>query len=61
VSAAILHAFQLQWNHVVSGGIRYPLEVFKVSAEKGWGVRCSIDLPAGAFICCYIGKIVTDE
>jgi hypothetical protein len=51
----------LQWNQVVSGGIRYPLEVFKVSADKGWGVRCSIDLPAGAFICCYIGKIITDE
>jgi hypothetical protein len=33
----------------------------KVSADTGWGVSCSIDLPAGAFICCYIGKIITDE
>ncbi|KAF6256651.1 PUA-like domain-containing protein [Scenedesmus sp. NREL 46B-D3] len=50
-----------KWNRVVSGGIRYPLEVFKVSGDKGWGVRCSADLPPGAFICCYIGKIITDE
>ncbi|WIA40211.1 hypothetical protein OEZ86_013596 [Tetradesmus obliquus] len=50
-----------KYNHVVSNGIRYPLEVFKVSAEKGWGVRCSCDLPPGAFVCSYIGKVITDE
>jgi hypothetical protein len=50
-----------QLNRVVSEGIRYPLEVFKVSPAKGWGVRCGVDLPVGAFVCCYIGLVITDE
>jgi hypothetical protein len=51
----------LQLNRVVSEGIRYPLEVFKVSNAVGWGVRCSVDLPIGAFVCCYVGLVITDE
>jgi hypothetical protein len=50
----------LQLNRVVSEGIRYPLEVFKVSSAVGWGVRCSVDLPIGAFVCCYVGLVITD-
>lgn len=47
-------------NHVVETGIRYPLEVFRTE-NKGWGVRCYVDLPAGAFVCEYVGEILTDR
>ncbi|WIA33831.1 hypothetical protein OEZ86_006940 [Tetradesmus obliquus] len=50
-----------KFNRVVSDGIRYPLEVFKVSRKVGWGVRCTEDLPIGAFVCCYVGLVITDE
>ena len=47
-------------NSVVSMGVRYPLEVFRTE-DKGWGVRCSVDIPSGAFICEYVGEVLTDE
>ncbi len=28
---------------------------------KGWGVRCREDIPAGAFVCSYVGELVTDH
>ena len=36
------------------------LQVFKAPG-KGWGVRCSVDLPAGAVLCKYVGVVITDE
>jgi hypothetical protein len=36
------------------------LQIFKVPG-KGWGVRCAVDVPAGAVLCNYIGKLTTDE
>eukprot|EP00210_Caulerpa_lentillifera_P008500 g8108.t1 len=47
-------------NRITSQGVRYPLEVFK-TREKGWGVRSSVDIPTGAFVCEYIGRVVTDD
>lgn len=47
-------------NAVARTGIRYPLEVFRTE-EKGWGVRCSVDISSGAFVCEYMGEILTDE
>jgi len=47
-------------NSIVADGIRYPLEVFRTE-DKGWGVRCAVDIPSGAFICEYMGEILTDE
>lgn len=36
------------------------MQVFRVK-DKGWGVRCSVDLKAGTVLCAYIGVIITDE
>ena len=36
------------------------LQVFKTSS-KGWGIRCLNDIPQGAFICIYAGKLLTEE
>jgi histone-lysine N-methyltransferase SETDB1 len=38
---------------------RLPFQLFK-TAEKGWGIRSLIDLPAGTFVCIYAGMILTD-
>ncbi|GFR44584.1 hypothetical protein Agub_g5861 [Astrephomene gubernaculifera] len=47
-------------NKQLSQGVALPLEVF-MTASKGWGVRCREDIPAGAFVCCYVGQLVTDS
>ncbi|CAD7701931.1 unnamed protein product [Ostreobium quekettii] len=47
-------------NRVVAKGICYPLEIFYTGKSKGWGVRCSADIPAGAFVCKYTGELRTD-
>ena len=46
---------------VVSQGLQLPLEVFKTSNGRGWGVRCSCDIPIGTFICDYVGRLLTDS
>ncbi|GMH43785.1 hypothetical protein BSKO_11719 [Bryopsis sp. KO-2023] len=46
-------------NQVTSGGLQYPLEIFKTK-KKGYGVRCSVDIPGGAYICEYVGELITD-
>ena len=43
----------------MSQGVKLPLEVFKTRA-KGFGVRCAEDIPAGAFVCAYVGELVTE-
>mmetsp|Transcript_6720 Transcript_6720/g.17148 ORF Transcript_6720/g.17148 Transcript_6720/m.17148 type:complete len:602 (+) Transcript_6720:103-1908(+) len=43
---------------VVSRGTMLPLEVFKTK-ERGWGVRCSAAISAGAFICDYAGEVIS--
>ncbi|KAK9811340.1 hypothetical protein WJX72_002101 [[Myrmecia] bisecta] len=48
-------------NQVVSSGIALPLEVFHTGTERGFGVRCSEDIPGGTFICSYVGEVVTDQ
>lgn len=50
-------------NRVVGNGIRYPLEVFRCGGDgegKGWGVRCTKDIPAGAFITEYLGEVLDE-
>jgi len=42
----------------VSKGLSFPLEVFKTQ-HKGWGVRCTQDLLAGAVLCPYLGLVIT--
>lgn len=48
-------------NRVVSQGLQLPLEVFKTSNGRGWGVRCSSEIPIGTFVCDYVGKLLTDH
>ncbi|KAL6971236.1 hypothetical protein U1Q18_030917 [Sarracenia purpurea var. burkii] len=47
-------------NRVVQRGITVNLQVFMTSKGKGWGLRTLEDLPKGAFICEYVGEIVTN-
>ena len=51
--APATHTLQL------SAGVQLPLEVF-MTESKGWGVRCREEVPAGAFVCCYVGQLITD-
>ncbi|XP_031373109.1 probable inactive histone-lysine N-methyltransferase SUVR2 isoform X2 [Punica granatum] len=46
-------------NRVVQRGISCSLQVFMTSEGKGWGLRTLVDLPKGAFVCEYIGEILT--
>ncbi|GIM02858.1 hypothetical protein Vretimale_7686 [Volvox reticuliferus] len=47
-------------NKRVTNGVVLPLEVF-MTESKGWGVRCREHIPAGAFVCTYVGQIMTDH
>jgi histone-lysine N-methyltransferase SETDB1 len=49
------------FNRVVGSGPVLPLEVFRCTPiEKGWGVRCKEDVPAGTFIACYQGELLDE-
>ncbi|KAA8548874.1 hypothetical protein F0562_000558 [Nyssa sinensis] len=47
-------------NRVVQRGITVNLQVFMTPEGKGWGLRTLEDLPKGAFVCEYVGEIVTN-
>lgn len=47
-------------NRVVQRGINRKLQVFFTSEGKGWGVRTLEDIPRGAFVCEYVGEILTN-
>ncbi|XP_059630393.1 histone-lysine N-methyltransferase SUVR4-like [Cornus florida] len=47
-------------NRVVQRGITVSMQVFMTPERKGWGLRTLEDLPKGAFICEYVGEIVTN-
>uniref|UniRef100_A0A0N5B1B6 MBD domain-containing protein n=1 Tax=Syphacia muris TaxID=451379 RepID=A0A0N5B1B6_9BILA len=47
-------------NRVVQRGIRFPIELFKTK-YCGWGIRTLVDIPAGTFVCNYVGMILTDN
>ncbi|XP_061352664.1 probable inactive histone-lysine N-methyltransferase SUVR2 [Gastrolobium bilobum] len=46
-------------NRVIQRGITCNLEVFFTSEGKGWGLRTLEDLPKGAFVCEFVGEILT--
>ncbi|KAM9858924.1 histone-lysine N-methyltransferase EHMT1-like [Aulostomus maculatus] len=46
-------------NRVVQNGMRMRLQLFRTQT-MGWGVRAMQDVPQGAFICEYVGEIITD-
>ncbi|XP_075502847.1 putative inactive histone-lysine N-methyltransferase SUVR2 [Primulina tabacum] len=47
-------------NRVVQRGVTRKLQVFLTSKGKGWGVRTLEELPEGAFVCEYVGEILTN-
>lgn len=38
----------------------WPLQVFLTSEGKGWGLRTCDQLPRGAFVCEYVGEVLTN-
>lgn len=46
-------------NRVVQRGITRNLQVFMTNG-KGWGLRTLEDLPKGAFVCEYVGEVLTN-
>ncbi|XP_057965045.1 probable inactive histone-lysine N-methyltransferase SUVR2 isoform X2 [Malania oleifera] len=47
-------------NRLVQRGITCDLQVFFTPDGKGWGLRTLEDLPKGAFVCEYVGEILTN-
>ncbi|KAK7301818.1 hypothetical protein RJT34_12694 [Clitoria ternatea] len=47
-------------NRVVQRGISVKLQVFWTPEGKGWGIQTLEDLPKGAFVCEYVGEVVTN-
>ncbi|KAL2092228.1 hypothetical protein ACEWY4_012026 [Coilia grayii] len=47
-------------NRVVQNGLRTRLQVFRTE-HMGWGVKALQDISAGAFVCEYVGEIITDK
>lgn len=47
-------------NRVVQHPLRLKLQVFK-TGPRGWGIRCLNDIPHGAFICIYAGRLLTEQ
>ncbi|KZV32966.1 hypothetical protein F511_01477 [Dorcoceras hygrometricum] len=47
-------------NRVVQRGITRKLQVFMAPEGKGWGLRTLEDLPKGAFVCEYVGEVLTN-
>uniref|UniRef100_A0A5B6YPP7 Putative histone-lysine N-methyltransferase SUVR2 isoform X1 n=1 Tax=Davidia involucrata TaxID=16924 RepID=A0A5B6YPP7_DAVIN len=47
-------------NRVVQRGINCNLQVFMTPEGKGWGLRTLEELPKGAFVCEYVGEVLTN-
>ncbi|KAI5081457.1 hypothetical protein GOP47_0004640 [Adiantum capillus-veneris] len=47
-------------NRASEKGLKFRLDVFKTT-NKGWGVRSLEMIPAGSFVCEYVGKMVADN
>lgn len=48
-------------NRVVQRGITYQIQVFMTTEGKGWGLRTLEDIPKGAFVCEYVGEVLTNS
>lgn len=48
-------------NRVVQRGITRNLQVFYTDDRRGWGLRTLEELPKGAFVCEYVGEILTTK
>ncbi|KAI1157293.1 SET domain-containing protein [Nemania serpens] len=45
-------------NRVVERGRKVPLQIFRTK-NRGWGVRCTVDIKKGQFVDKYMGEIIT--
>ncbi|XP_047941753.1 probable inactive histone-lysine N-methyltransferase SUVR2 isoform X2 [Salvia hispanica] len=48
-------------NRVVQRGITRNIQVFMTPEGKGWGLRTLEDLPEGAFVCEFVGEVLTNS
>lgn len=44
-------------NRVVSTQVEQKLELYETK-DRGYGIRCQIDLPKGTFVSCYFGDLL---
>jgi len=47
-------------NRVAQQPLRNKFQVFKTAA-RGWGIRTLVDMPQGAFLCTYVGKLFEER
>ncbi|KAK4125998.1 SET domain-containing protein [Parathielavia appendiculata] len=47
-------------NRVVERGRTVPLQIFRTK-DRGWGVKCPVDIREGQFVDRYLGEIITSE
>ncbi|KAL2127138.1 hypothetical protein VTI74DRAFT_11269 [Chaetomium olivicolor] len=47
-------------NRVVQRGRTVPLQIFRTE-DRGWGVRCPVDIKKGQFVDRYFGEVITDK
>lgn len=47
-------------NRVVERGRTVPLQIFRTE-DRGWGVRCPVDIKKGQFVDRYLGEVITSE
>ncbi|XP_036095137.1 histone-lysine N-methyltransferase EHMT1 isoform X6 [Rousettus aegyptiacus] len=47
-------------NRVVQNGLRARLQLYRTQS-MGWGVRTLQDIPAGTFVCEYVGELISDS
>jgi histone-lysine N-methyltransferase SUV39H len=47
-------------NRVVERGRKVPLQIFRTE-DRGWGVRCPVNIKKGQFVDRYLGEIITSS
>lgn len=47
-------------NRVVERGRTVPLQIFRTE-DRGWGVRCPVNIKQGQFVDRYLGEIITSQ
>lgn len=48
-------------NRVIHAGRKVSLTIFRLPDARGWGLQANHDIPAGTFIDCYLGEMITVE
>lgn len=48
-------------NRVVERGRKVPLQIFRTTDNRGWGVRTMRELKRGQFVDCYLGEVIKPE